>query len=139
MTSDVAGDVLDALQNAAERAYPREACGILLGKSERITQFVETANVHPSPQTHFEIDPQALIDAYRAERSGGEQVIGFFHSHPKGPAKPSATDQAMSSGDGKIWAIWGQKNGGNQGAGELRFWRDAPAGFQPLSYLTSAE
>lgn len=114
------------MRDAAVRAHPCEACGILLGDAARITQVVETANVHPAPKTHFEIDPQALIDAYRAERSGGAKVLGYFHSHPHGPAKPSLTDQEMAARDDKIWAIIGD--------GELAFWRDGKDGFQPLSY-----
>lgn len=120
---------MEALKNAANQAYPLEACGILLGEGERITGFREAANVHAAPQTHFEIDPQALIDAYRAERSGGDRVLGYFHSHPHGPASPSKIDSEMAAGDAKIWAIIGE--------GEMNLWRDAPGGFQPLSYAVT--
>ncbi len=114
------------MERAAAEAHPREACGLLLGEGANVANFAQTANVHCRPETHFELDPQALIDAHRAARDGGPQVIGYFHSHPVGAAAPSATDRASAAGDGRIWAIWGE--------GELAFWRDDPAGFAALSY-----
>lgn len=128
MHIEVTRDVVNAMEAAARAAHPKEACGILLGDGQggenRITQFVETRNVHPAPETHFEINPQALIAAHRGARDGGPQVLGYFHSHPAGAAEPSATDQAQASGDGRIWAIWGE--------GALKFHRDLPSGFEPL-------
>lgn len=126
MAIDVTREVIEALELAARTAHPREACGLLLGDGTHITTFTQTRNIHPNPETHFEIEPQALIDAHRAERSGGPAVLGYFHSHPTGPARPSATDAAMTSGDGRIWAI--------AGAGEVTLWRDTSQGFRALSY-----
>jgi proteasome lid subunit RPN8/RPN11 len=113
----------------AAAAHPHEACGLLLGKGGRITAARMARNVHPSPATHFEIDPQALIDAHRAARGkGAPQVIGYYHSHPAGPAKPSATDRASAAGDGKVWAIIAP----HDPDGDVRFWIDGEAGFTPL-------
>jgi proteasome lid subunit RPN8/RPN11 len=130
---EVAREALNAMLAAAAAAHPHEACGILLGQGTHIAEARETANIHPAPATHFEIDPQALIDAHRAARAGvaggGPQVVGYFHSHPAGPAAPSETDRAMAAGDGRVWAII---------AGEdLRFWQDACEGFTALSYRVS--
>jgi len=60
-------------------------------------------------------------------RKGGPQVIGYYHSHPTGPAHPSQTDRAMAAGDGMIWAIIGAE-------GEITFSRDGADGFEALSY-----
>ena len=117
--------VLEALLAEAENAAPDECCGLLLG-CEAIEEARPAANIHPDPRHHFEIDPQALIDAHRAARAGGPQVIGYYHSHPGGPAAPSATDRAMASGDGRVWAIVGE--------GGVTFWRDDRGGFAPLPY-----
>ena len=84
MDIKVASGVIDRILREAGKAHPREACGILLGEGDRISDCVATRNVHPAPATHFEIDPQALIDAHRASRKGGPQVIGYYHSHPEG-------------------------------------------------------
>ena len=128
----VVQDALKAMRAAALSAYPREACGILLGQNEgerggrSLSGFVQTANVHPTPETHFEIDPQALIDAHRAERKGGPKLMGYFHSHPIGEPVPSAIDRTMAARDGKVWAIV---------AGDrVRFWQDRADGFCALSY-----
>jgi len=129
MAVEVTSMVLSALRQQAILASPRECCGILLGKRQRIDAILPATNIHPTPDTHFEIDPQALIDAHREARGGGSQVLGYYHSHPDGPARPSATDRAMASGDGRIWAITGEDGG-------TTFWRDTPDGFVSLSYVS---
>lgn len=86
-------------------------------------------NVHPAPQTHFEIDPQTLIDAHRLDRSGGAAIAGYYHSHPNGLARPSETDRAQAPADGMIWAIIA--------AGRVTFWRSGDAGFEALPYVVS--
>lgn len=123
----ITSQALTAMHASAAAAHPNEACGLLLGQGTHITEAREAANIHPAPATHFEIDPQALIDAHRAARcESAPQVVGYFHSHPEGPAAPSATDRAMAAGDGRVWAII---------AGEdVRFWQDAGEGFTALSY-----
>ncbi|MFN3989766.1 MAG: Mov34/MPN/PAD-1 family protein [Erythrobacter sp.] len=120
-------EVHAALLAAARAAHPYEACGILLGEGVRIREARPARNVHPRPHTHFEIDPQALVDAHRAARAPGAlQVLGYYHSHPRGPAAPSAADRAAASGDGRIWAIIA--------GDDLRMWRDGDAGFAALSF-----
>ena len=125
MTLRVENSVLVRLTDEAARAAPSECCGLLLGTGDRVDGILVAANVHATPRTHFEIDPQLLIDAHRAARSGGPQVLGYYHSHPAGPAEPSATDQALAHGDGMIWAIVGRD--------EITFWRDVEGGFRPLT------
>lgn len=115
-----------AILAAAAQALPNEACGLLFGTPSRIETAHPATNVHPEPARHFEIDPAALVAAHKAARHGGPTLIGYFHSHPNGLARPSATDAAMASGDGRIWAI--------AAAGEVSLWRDAPSGFEALSY-----
>jgi proteasome lid subunit RPN8/RPN11 len=121
------------MRAAAAAAYPHEACGLLLGEGGRITEARAVANVHPAPATHFEIDPQALIDAHRAARAGaGPQVLGYYHSHPVGEPVPSATDRACAAGDGRVWAIIASGIAGH----DVRFWRDDDRGFAALSFAT---
>ena len=98
--------------------------------ASRVSQAHATANVHPNPATHFEIDPAALIAAHKAERAGGPQVIGYYHSHPSGDPVPSSTDRAQAAHDGKVWAIVA---GGPENP-QVRFFRDGEERFEPLSY-----
>ena len=125
----VTQEILGELLAEAEAAHPCECCGILLGEGQSITAIRSAANVHLRPETHFEIDPQALVDAYRAARKGGPQVLGYYHSHPNGLGRPSATDEAMTTGQGLVWAIIA--------AGRVSFWREGDAGFAALPYVVS--
>lgn len=129
MTLEVSSDVLKELLGDAEAAHPRECCGILLGDGLAITAIQPAGNVHPNPESHFEIDPQALVDAHRGARQGGAQVLGYYHSHPNGLARPSATDEAMTTGQGLVWAIIA--------AGRVSFWREGDARFAALPYVVS--
>lgn len=127
MALEVTSGAMATVVEEAAKAAPDEACGLLLGRGGRVETAMPTANVHPDPRTHFEIDPMALIAAHRAARAGGPEVIGYFHSHPTGHPSPSAVDCEHSSGDGRAWAI--------AAGGEVTFWRDTPGGFAPLSYV----
>jgi proteasome lid subunit RPN8/RPN11 len=110
----------------AARAAPEECCGLLLGRGGVIEEARPAANIAFERRRYFEIDPRVLIDAHRAARAGGRDVLGYFHSHPGGPAEPSAVDGERSAGDGTVWAIVGET--------ATTFWRDEEAGFVPLSY-----
>lgn len=134
MKLTVAPAIIEALHAEGARAVPQEACGLLLGQGTRIDSIQPTRNIHHAPETHFEIDPQALIDAHRGARSSGPEIIGYYHSHPKGPPQPSATDRAMAAADGRIWAIIGL--GIDQG--RVEFWHDTPSGFEAIRYIEPA-
>lgn len=95
--------------------YPwHEWCGILRGRhgtdgGEIVTRADLTDNVAVDPAREFEIDPAALIAAYRGERRArGLAVLGFFHTHPNGPAVPSLRDAECAVPDGKLWVIAGR-------------------------------
>ncbi len=117
----VTSGAIATLHEEATRAIPLECCGLLLGRGHLIEQALPCANVHPDPLRHFEIDPAALIAAHRAARGGGPQVLGYYHSHPAGPAVPSLTDRAGATGDGRVWAI--------VAGHEVGWWQDLPDGF----------
>ena len=125
MDIEVTSEVVDHMRADAARADPDECCGLLLGRDGRIETAVSARNVADRPDTRFEIDPQALIDAHRRARRGGPQIVGYYHSHPRSPSRPSATDATMAAHDGRVWAIVGQDGSG--------WWCDAPDGFRPVS------
>ena len=128
MPLQIARSALAAMLADAALAGECEACGLLLGTDGLIREARPTRNVHPTPATRFELDPQALIDAHRQARSGGPCVLGYYHSHPNGASEPSATDREMAHGDGMIWAIVAA----GQVAGQVGYWRDEPTGFTRL-------
>ena len=85
----------------AREALPHEACGLLLGtraeKRFELHTLRPSKNLHPHSEDRFLIDP---LDYGRAEKyclkhtAENLSVLGFYHSHPHGPAQPSAIDLA---------------------------------------------
>ena len=57
------------------------------------------------PEHGFEIDPAALLHWHRAVRGERLAVVGHYHSHPNGLARPSATDAARAVEDGQLWVV----------------------------------
>ena len=97
--------VRDQLLAWAAAVPDAEVCGLLFGEDGVIISAILAANHAVTPTTSFEIDPAVLIAAHKAERAGGPQIIGHFHSHPNGLAEPSPTDAQMADADGKLWLI----------------------------------
>lgn len=91
-------DTLDRLCAHAQAEYPRECCGILLGRhtdGQRIVfRIVQTENTAGEKQraTYFQIDPLALAKAELAAEQEHLEIVGFYHSHPDHDAVPSNED-----------------------------------------------
>ncbi|HEX7849260.1 MAG TPA: Mov34/MPN/PAD-1 family protein, partial [Sphingomonas sp.] len=105
MRLEISREALAGIRAATAAAHPNEACGLLFGDADQITGWQGTQNIAERPDVEFEIDPAALFTALRAERAGGPQLIGYWHSHPSGVVKPSRRDAEMADIDGKIWVI----------------------------------
>ena len=130
-----AGGCLEHIARAAERAYPEECCGLLIGRRDadgvlRITEVAESANVAAAQRTRrFEVDPALRLSLMRRLRGTDNDIVGHYHSHPGGAAEPSAHDAAMMFEPELIWLIVAVAAGR---AGETRCWRwdPAAAGFR---------
>jgi desampylase len=96
---------IEQLIDYARDAHPLECCGLLLGSGDRVESVQLAENQSPDPHHQFEIDPAALLLAQKQARDGGVKVIGYFHSHPNGRAKPSQIDAEMAVPDERIWLI----------------------------------
>lgn len=108
LTVYLTSDLHDALRDLAALQWPEECCGLLIAAKQnpnRIERVVVARNVATDPRKTFEIDPQVLIDTYRAVRNSDEVVVGCFHSHPNGNVLPSTTDRARADVDGFLWLI----------------------------------
>ena len=117
---EISSTALHHIVAAANADPAREVCGLLFGDDARITRAEPCANVAADPARTFEIDPAAHFAALRAERDGGAKLIGYWHSHPSGDVRPSATDAAMAAADGKLWLI--------VAGSEIGVWRAGGAG-----------
>ena len=107
----IAAPDLALIEAEARRSVPREACGLLVGTETpdgtlSVGAIVPCANVADGLD-RFEIDPKALLATHRALRGGPAQIIGHYHSHPGGPALPSASDRAAAHTPGLAWLILG--------------------------------
>jgi proteasome lid subunit RPN8/RPN11 len=89
----------------AKAAYPRECCGLILGRANTVQATILSRNVAADPEQRFEIDPQVLVSAHRQAREGGLPVLGYAHSHPNGAAQPSQDDADCANPDGAYWLI----------------------------------
>jgi proteasome lid subunit RPN8/RPN11 len=79
-------------------AYPNECCGILIGNTglpRAVERIVPMANAFdPQERYHrFSIDPLLLASTEESAAAEGKAVIGFYHSHPDHPARPSEYDR----------------------------------------------
>ncbi|MBV9267386.1 MAG: M67 family metallopeptidase [Acidobacteriaceae bacterium] len=81
----------------AERTYPNECCGAMLGRvvedKKLVTDAVPLDNAFKGEQAErYELRPEDLLAADRAARDRGLDLIGIFHSHPDCDAYFSETD-----------------------------------------------
>ena len=128
MTVRIGRDILQSLSDAAMAAPDREICGLLFGALGRIDRVESAANIAERPEDMFEIDPRALFAALRAERAGGDRLIGHYHSHPNGSAVPSPRDLAAAE-PARYWLILG--------GGEARLWILENGGFRELQLVVT--
>ena len=107
---------LDAIRRHGEETYPHECCGVLLGQMEPGARIVSSVarcgnTRQDSPQNRYNIDPRELIRIQREGRERGEDIIGFYHSHPDHPARWSATDLAEAHWFGCSYVITSVQKG----------------------------
>jgi proteasome lid subunit RPN8/RPN11 len=87
----------DELRRHGEETYPHECCGVLVGEaaaaSKTVLGVVRCGNTRiDSPQNRYNIDPRDLIRIQRESQLAGQEIVGFYHSHPDHPAQWSTTD-----------------------------------------------
>jgi proteasome lid subunit RPN8/RPN11 len=85
--------VAAAIRRHGQETYPHECCGALVGAVGRVTAAVALPNTtEEGPRRRFLVRPS---DYRMAERRAGElggNLVGFYHSHPDHPARPSQYD-----------------------------------------------
>lgn len=95
MTITIPADVVMALRRHAERGYPREVCGFLLGMPGAgydVRALLPAENLRADTRTRYLIDGDAYRAAERETAARGLEIVGFYHSHPDAPARPSEFD-----------------------------------------------
>jgi len=94
--------IYNALRKHGEETYPHECCGVLLGRSVQnadnldintVEDAVRAGNTRTdAAHNRYHIAPQELIKIQRQGRERGLDIVGFYHSHPDHPARPSQFD-----------------------------------------------
>lgn len=85
----------------AHAAAPHECVGILGGTRTpsrwEARQLWPLDNVAAQPTTHYQADLKQTWQALRQMRRLGLELVGVYHSHPRGPARYSPQDQAQAA------------------------------------------
>ncbi len=106
---------LDSIRAHGAREYPAECCGIMLGTAagdaKLVAEIVPLPNLRHDParaqellpldepgreteRNRFLIDPLEQLKVEKGARARGLDVVGYYHSHPDHPARPSEYDRA---------------------------------------------
>jgi proteasome lid subunit RPN8/RPN11 len=88
---------------------PNESCAILYGNKIEEKNIVKeiwlTENIDSSP-TEFTLSPEQTWEMDQKRKELNLEIIGIFHSHPKGEAYPSNTDKKFMENNPYVWIIY---------------------------------
>jgi proteasome lid subunit RPN8/RPN11 len=98
-TLKLAATLARQIEREGAQQYPNECCGIMYGRDTEQGRIVE--RIEPVPNVfdedekyhRFSISPKQLMAAERTASDEGRLVLGFYHSHPDHPARPSEYDR----------------------------------------------
>jgi proteasome lid subunit RPN8/RPN11 len=92
-------EIAAKIRSHGAETYPHECCGALLGR-EIADDLREIVGLFPlvnrrddSPRNRFSVTSDDVRNAEKSAREQGVDVLGWYHSHPDHPAKPSQYDQ----------------------------------------------
>lgn len=98
-------ELAERIRNHGAETFPHECCGALLGRdpawdekpaesSREVLELFPLINRRDdSPRNRFAVTPEDVRDAEKAARLRGLDVVGWYHSHPDHPARPSQFDR----------------------------------------------
>ena len=95
----ISQELADKVSGHGAETYPHECCGALLGRDaseatrEVLSLFPLVNRRDDSPRNRFSVAAEDVRDAEKAARAAGLDVVGWYHSHPDHPARPSEYDR----------------------------------------------
>ncbi len=107
----ISGHLAEKIRAHGVETYPHECCGALLGRDsnavlendggkDSLTPAREILELFPlvnrrddSPRNRFSVTAEDVLTAEKAARAQGLEVVGWYHSHPDHPARPSDFDR----------------------------------------------
>ena len=82
-----------AIRRHGEETFPHECCGALIGRDGRVATIVPLPNTtEEGPRRRFMVRPSDYRLAEQRATELGAALLGFYHSHPDHPARPSQYD-----------------------------------------------
>lgn len=89
--------VLNRILVHAATDYPMECCGLLVGRGDEVRAAEAVRNLRADERyDRFELDPVGHVKVWEAARAAGDEVVGCYHSHPDGQARPSPIDRRLA-------------------------------------------
>ena len=89
----LAPGVQDAIRRHGADTYPNECCGALIGRDGIVTAAYALPNTtEEGPRRRFMVRPEDYREAERRASESAAELLGFYHSHPDHPARPSQYD-----------------------------------------------
>lgn len=134
---ELPAEVEQQLRRHCQEQYPDEACGALFGQGDgdatawTVTGISAAPNVHGDDRRRrYLVPPEFQLQAERHAVATGQEVLGYYHSHPDHPAQPSEYDR-VHAWFGYLYLICSVQRGR---AGDLNaFTLDAQGGaFVPV-------
>ena len=93
MSLTLQSGIADAIRAHGVETYPNECCGALIGRDDVVTAtFASPNTTEEGPRRRFLVRPDDYRQAEKRARELGADLLGFYHSHPDHPAKPSQYD-----------------------------------------------
>jgi len=107
----ISGHLAEKIRAHGVETYPHECCGALLGRdsnavldpdrakgaptpTRKILQIFPLVNRRDdSPRNRFSVTAEDVLAAEKAAREQRLEVVGWYHSHPDHPARPSEYDR----------------------------------------------
>jgi proteasome lid subunit RPN8/RPN11 len=127
----------EAMLARALEGYPFEVCGVFLGRGSVVRRALAVVNREvEAPRVRYQIAPEDLLRIQRDAESEGLEIVGYYHSHPDHPARPSETDRRVAAGglsDGVLHVVVGVEKG-ERATPTAWVFRDADTAFhdEPL-------
>ena len=82
-----------AIRQHGAETFPHECCGALYGSNGSVTDTFALPNVtEEGPRRRFRISDKDYLKTERRASELGAELLGFYHSHPDHPARPSQYD-----------------------------------------------
>lgn len=86
------------ISDHGREAYPLECCGFLIGQDDQANRRVlavrRAKNTRTDAPGHrYSISPEETLATEKEAHLQGSAIVGFYHSHPDSPARPSREDQ----------------------------------------------